>query len=68
MYAFGQRDDTTVLDEPLYASYLRLTGHDRPYRDLVGALACPFLLTPLPMRGGKRMRESVLPGFVFLRV
>lgn len=35
MYAFAQRSDTQVLDEPLYASYLRLTGLARPYRDQV---------------------------------
>lgn len=28
-----QRDDTEVLDEPLYAHYLRVTGVDRPYRE-----------------------------------
>jgi hypothetical protein len=36
MYSFAQRSDTTVLDEPLYASYLRLTGLARPYREQVG--------------------------------
>lgn len=35
MYSFAQRSDTAVLDEPLYASYLRLSGVDRPYLDLV---------------------------------
>lgn len=33
MYSFAQRDDTEVLDEPLYAHYLSVTGVDRPYRD-----------------------------------
>ncbi|XP_013598707.1 PREDICTED: branched-chain-amino-acid aminotransferase-like protein 2 isoform X2 [Brassica oleracea var. oleracea] len=33
MYSFAQRDDTEVLDEPLYAAYLKSTGADRPYRD-----------------------------------
>jgi hypothetical protein len=33
MYSFAQRSDTVVLDEPLYASYLRLTGLPRPYRE-----------------------------------
>ncbi|KAI3737245.1 hypothetical protein L2E82_27242 [Cichorium intybus] len=32
MYSFAQRDDTEVLDEPLYAHYVRVTGVDRPYR------------------------------------
>eukprot|EP00798_Chlamydomonas_sp_ICE-L_P021414 gene21414-28372_t len=35
MTSFAQRSDTTVLDEPLYASYLKTTGHQRPYLDLV---------------------------------
>ena len=30
MYAWRQRADTTVLDEPLYAHYLRVTGRDHP--------------------------------------
>ncbi|KAL8261148.1 hypothetical protein R6Q59_025197 [Mikania micrantha] len=33
MYSFAQRDDTEVLDEPLYAHYLMVTGVDRPYRE-----------------------------------
>ena len=37
MYAFAQRSDTRVLDEPLYAHWLRLTGSPRPYLDLVRA-------------------------------
>ncbi|PON85496.1 Aminotransferase class IV [Trema orientale] len=45
MYSFAQRDDTEVLDEPLYANFLRVTGHDRPYREellstmLIGGVA-----------------------------
>lgn len=35
MYAFGRRSDTRVLDEPLYAHYLRASGVDHPGRDLV---------------------------------
>lgn len=30
-----QRDDTEVVDEPLYAAFLKATGVDRPYRDEV---------------------------------
>ncbi|MDX1501776.1 MAG: sulfotransferase family protein [Thermoanaerobaculia bacterium] len=30
MYSFAQRPDTRVVDEPLYAHYLRLTGADHP--------------------------------------
>lgn len=33
MYSFAQRDDTKVLDEPLYAHYLRETGLQHPGRE-----------------------------------
>ena len=33
MYAFAQRADTRVVDEPLYAHYLRCTGAQHPGRD-----------------------------------
>ncbi|MQL72406.1 hypothetical protein Taro_004738 [Colocasia esculenta] len=33
MYSFAQRDDMEILDEPLYANFLKVTGADRPYRD-----------------------------------
>lgn len=32
---FFQRDDIEVVDEPLYAPFLKATGVDRPYRDEV---------------------------------
>ena len=35
MYAFGQRADTTVFDEPIYAHYLRVSGREHPGRDAV---------------------------------
>ncbi|XP_019419837.1 PREDICTED: branched-chain-amino-acid aminotransferase-like protein 1 isoform X2 [Lupinus angustifolius] len=35
MYSFSQRNDVEVLDEPLYAHFLRVTGVDRPYREEV---------------------------------
>jgi Sulfotransferase domain len=35
MYAFAQRPDTRVVDEPLYAHYLRVSGADHPGRDEV---------------------------------
>lgn len=35
MYSFAQRADTRVVDEPLYAHYLRVTGLDHPGRDVV---------------------------------
>lgn len=33
MYSFAQRDDTRVLDEPLYGYFLVRTGADRPDRE-----------------------------------
>ena len=35
MYSFAQRADFSVLDEPFYGPYLRLTGLDHPMRDVV---------------------------------
>ncbi|CAI7750295.1 unnamed protein product [Closterium sp. NIES-54] len=35
MYSFAQRPDTEVVDEPLYAHFLTVTGAPRPYRQLV---------------------------------
>jgi hypothetical protein len=33
VFCLLQRDDMDVLDEPLYANFLRVTGVDRPYRE-----------------------------------
>jgi|TARA_B110000116_G_scaffold3610_1_gene3192 hypothetical protein len=41
MYAFRQRSDTTVFDEPIYAHYLRVTGREHPGRDEVLASQDP---------------------------
>ncbi len=35
MYSFAQRPDTSVLDEPLYAHYLRVSGAQHPGREEV---------------------------------
>ena len=35
MYSFAQRTDTRVVDEPLYAHYLRASGADHPGREAV---------------------------------
>lgn len=35
MYSFRERADTTVVDEPLYAHWLHVTGNDHPGRDEV---------------------------------
>ena len=55
MYAFGQRADCAVVDEPLYAAYLAATGLDHPMRAEVlaaqptdPAAAISGLLGPIP--------------------
>lgn len=35
MYAFGNRPDFAVIDEPFYASYLKKTGLEHPLRDKI---------------------------------
>ena len=35
MYSFAQRKDTRVIDEPLYAHYLKKSGAKHPGRDEV---------------------------------
>ena len=37
MYAFGNRPDCAVVDEPFYAAYLAKTGLDHPMRDRIMA-------------------------------
>lgn len=41
MYAFGQRTDTRIVDEPLYAHYLRCTGAQHPAREAILAAQDP---------------------------
>ncbi len=41
MYSFAQRPDTRVVDEPLYAHYLRVSGVDHPGREQVLAAQDP---------------------------
>lgn len=52
MYAFAQRSDTRVVDEPLYAHYLRRVAVDHPARDEV--------LAALENDGEKVVREVIL--------
>lgn len=73
MYAFGSRPDTAVVDEPLYAHWLSVSGADHPLREAV-LRAQPTdwrdvvarLLGPVP--GGKpifyqkHMTHHVTPG------
>ena len=35
MYAFGNRGDCAVVDEPFYAAYLKMTGLNHPMRDAI---------------------------------
>ena len=43
MRSWGNRPDTAVVDEPLYAHYLRRTGLDHPGRDEVIAASADRL-------------------------
>ncbi|KAF3454423.1 hypothetical protein FNV43_RR04870 [Rhamnella rubrinervis] len=55
MYSFAQRDDMEVLDEPLYANFLRVTGFDRPYKE--------ELLSKMEPDGNKVIKEVIFgPG------
>ncbi|KAM1526034.1 hypothetical protein ACFX15_010034 [Malus domestica] len=60
MYSFAHRDDTEVLDEPLYATFLQVTGSDRPYREEV------LSKMPFPMSLYDVLEQS-LPFYNFLR-
>jgi len=41
MYAFAQKEDVHVVDEPLYGHYLRVSGADHPGRDdVIVAMNC----------------------------
>jgi hypothetical protein len=55
MYSFRQRDDTTVVDEPLYAHWLRATGSVHPGRDEV--------LASQDADGARVVREVILGPF-----
>ncbi len=52
MYAFRSRPDTTVVDEPLFGHYLRVTGVDQPARDEV--------LATFDTHGDRVVREQLL--------
>ncbi|XP_063941348.1 branched-chain-amino-acid aminotransferase-like protein 1 isoform X2 [Daucus carota subsp. sativus] len=51
MYSFAQRDDMEVIDEPLYANFLRATGIERPYRD--------ELLSKMESDGNKVVKDVI---------
>ena len=51
MYSFAQRDDTVVIDEPLYGHYLRVTNADHPGRkEVIEQVDCD----------GNRVMRSIL--------
>ena len=52
MYAFAQREDTQVFDEPLYAHYLKVSGAQHPAREQV--------LQALGNDGDKVVEEVIL--------
>jgi hypothetical protein len=73
MRSFGARADTLVVDEPLYAHYLAVTGLDHPGRDEILASqptawrdAAAALTGPLPphvrVHYQKHMAHHLLPG------
>jgi hypothetical protein len=55
MYSFAQRSDTRVVDEPLYAHYLRVSGAAHPGREAV--------LAAQERDGAKVVREEILGDF-----
>jgi hypothetical protein len=73
MRSFGARADTLVVDEPLYAHYLAMTGLDHPGRDEILAsqptsweAVAAALTGPLPdgiaVHYQKHMSHHLLPG------
>lgn len=52
MYAFGQRSDTEIVDEPLYAHYLHVTGALHPGREEV--------MASMPVDGEEVIRDVIL--------
>lgn len=51
MYSFAQRKDTRVIDEPLYAHYLRVSNADHPGRDEI--------LSDMENDGNRVVREVI---------
>ncbi|HVR30587.1 MAG TPA: sulfotransferase family protein [Thermoanaerobaculia bacterium] len=52
MYSFAQRSDTRVVDEPLYAHYLRVSGAEHP--------GCEEVLASQEQDGERVVREVIL--------
>src|SRR5437899_1305383 len=60
MRAWGNRDDTVVIDEPFYAYYLKVTGIEHPGAEeaiATGETDWPKIVTDLtgPIANGKRI-------------
>jgi hypothetical protein len=71
MYAFGNRPDFEVMDEPFYAAYLAATGLDHPMRDAIlasqptdpAAVATLCRKPPKIHSYQKHMAHHMLPDF-----
>jgi hypothetical protein len=72
MYAFAQRADCTVVDEPFYAAYLTASGLTHPMQDAilaaqnsdpVGVAADCAAVGPRSLFYQKHMTHHMLPGF-----
>jgi len=72
MYAFGNREDCAVVDEPFYATYLAMTGLEHPMRtEILGsqptdpAMVTEQLLGPVPAGKAhfyqKHMTQHMIP-------
>lgn len=73
MYAFGNRPDCAVVDEPFYAAYLTMTGLEHPMRDEIMAsqsqdpgAVIQSLVGPMPDGKSvfyqKHMAQHMIPG------
>ena len=71
MYAFAQRADTAVWDEPYYAAWLAATGEPHPMRAAIlragpadpAEVAARILSGPAPVFYQKHMAHHMLPEF-----
>lgn len=65
MYSFAQRNDTIVVDEPLYGHYLRVSGANHPGRnEVLAAMNCDgnAVIAELLQR-----QKSIVPQRLFLK-
>lgn len=61
MYSFAERPDTSVVDEPLYGHYLRVSGAVHPGRDeVMRAMNCDGDAVMRGLLGGERPLSEVL--------